>query len=112
MAYECDYPHSDALWPQVPEFLWRSIQQAKLTDAQIDKVTHRNAMRMMRHDMFRYHPRETLTVGALRAKAAADKVDTTPISTGGARPLEEGEKNRRVTSGDIVKMMEQHSRAA
>jgi predicted TIM-barrel fold metal-dependent hydrolase len=112
VAYECDYPHSDALWPEVPEFLWKSVQAAHLTDAQIDKVTHRNAMRMLRHDLFKYHKREELTVGALRAKAAADKVDTTPISSGGVAPLAKGEALRRVTSGDIVKMMEKQDRAA
>lgn len=112
VAYECDYPHSDALWPDVPEFLWNSIQQARLTDAQIDKITHRNAMKWLRHDMFKYHKRETLTVGALRAKAEANEVDTTPLSLGGAKPLEEGEKVRRVTSGDIARMMSEQSKAA
>jgi predicted TIM-barrel fold metal-dependent hydrolase len=112
VAYECDYPHSDALWPEVPEFLWRSIQTAKLTDTQIDKVTHLNAMRMLRHDLFKYHKREALTVGALRKQAKADHVDTTPISSGGAAPLAKGETPRRVTSGDIAKMMEQQAKAA
>src|SRR3984957_11188615 len=85
VAYECDYPHSDSLWPNVPEHLWKSVKQ--LTDAQIQKVTHRNAMRFFKFDPFKHHKREELTVGALRAKAAADKVDTTPKSFGGARPL-------------------------
>ena len=112
VAYECDYPHSDALWPDVPEFLWDSIQQANLTDAQIDKITHRNAIKWLRQDLFHYHKREDLTVGALRAKAKADKIDTAPLSLGGAKPLADGETARRVTSGDIAKMMEQQSRAA
>lgn len=112
VAYECDYPHSDALWPNVPEFLHESIQSARLTDAQIDKITHLNAMRTLRHDLFSYYKREQLTVAALRAKAIADKVDTTPISSGGAAPLAPGEQARRVTSGDIARMMEKQSRAA
>jgi predicted TIM-barrel fold metal-dependent hydrolase len=110
IAYECDYPHSDALWPEVPEWLWRSTQG--LTDTQIDKVTHRNAMRMLRFDPFKFYKREEINVGALRAKATADKVDVTPISTGGAAPLSEGEKKRPVTSGDVLKMFEKQAQAA
>jgi predicted TIM-barrel fold metal-dependent hydrolase len=110
VAYECDYPHSDALWPEVPEWLWRSMQG--LTDAQIDKVTHRNAMRMLCFDPFKFYRREEINVGALRAKAKADKVDVTPISTGGAAPLAESEKKRPVTSGDVLKMFEKQAQAA
>ncbi|TGD71050.1 amidohydrolase [Mangrovimicrobium sediminis] len=105
VAYECDYPHSDALWPEVPEFLWKSFQGLNLSDAQIDKVTHANAARWLNFDLFKHHTREELTVGALRAQAKAENVDVTPISTGGSAPLEEGEAKRRVTSGDIMKMM-------
>ncbi len=107
VAYETDYPHSDTLWPVVPEFLWKSL--GCLTDVQIDKVTHLNAMRWLKHDMFKHYKREELTVGALRAKAQASGVDTTPISTGGNAPLAEGEAKRRVTSGDIVRMMQNQS---
>lgn len=112
VAYETDYPHSDALWPEVPEFLWKSVQLARLTDSQIDKVTHLNAINFLHHDIFRYYGRDELTVGALRAKAAADEVDTTPISSGGAAPLAPGEQPRRVTSGDIAKMMARQAKAA
>ncbi len=105
VAYECDYPHSDALWPEVPEFLWKSFSKTRLTDEQIDKITHANAARWLNFDLFKHHTREELTVGALRAQAKAEAVDVTPISTGGSAPLEEGEARRRVTSGDIVKMM-------
>ena len=110
VAYECDYPHSDCLWPHAPERLWQTIQ--KLTEAQIEKITHRNAMRFFNFDPFRHHGRETLTVGGLRAKAAADKVDITPTSCGGAAPLDAGEAHRVVTSGDIAKMFANHSEAA
>lgn len=101
VAYESDYPHSDTLWPEAPEQLWKSV--SKLTDAQIDKVTHLNAMRFFRFDPFKTYKREELTVGALRAKAAAKGVDTSVRSSAGARPLEEGEQ-RPVTSGDIMGM--------
>ena len=108
VAFETDYPHSDALWPDVPEFLWKSM--APLSDEQIDKVTHLNAMRWLKHDMFSHYKREELSVGALRAKAG--HVDTTPISTGGNAPLAEGEAKRRVTSGDIMQMMKRQSEQA
>ncbi|PPE72099.1 amidohydrolase, partial [Solimonas fluminis] len=102
--------HSDSLWPEVPEYLYKSIRH--LTDAQIDKVTHGNAMRFFNFDPFKHHRREDLTVGALRARAKADGVDTTPVSSGGAKPLAEGEQARPITSGDLMKMFSHHSKAA
>jgi predicted TIM-barrel fold metal-dependent hydrolase len=110
VAYECDYPHSDSLWPKAPERLWETIKA--LTTEQIEKITHRNTMRFFRFDPFRHYRREELTVGALRAKAAADKIDVTPLSSGGITPLAKGEAARVVTSGDVIKMMMQHADAA
>jgi len=110
VAYECDYPHSDCLWPEVPERLWKTVQH--LTEAQIDKVTHLNAMRFFKFDPFKHHKREELTVGALRAKAAADGVDISVRSSGGAAPLAQGEQERPVTSGDLMKMFSHHAKAA
>jgi predicted TIM-barrel fold metal-dependent hydrolase len=100
VAYECDYPHSDALWPEVPEHLWPTVKH--LTAAQIDKVTHGNAIRWFRHDaLLENYRREDITVGALRAKALAKGVDTTPRSSGGIKPANNGQP---VTSGDIMAM--------
>lgn len=107
IAYECDYPHSDTLWPEAPEYLWEAIRH--LTDEQIDKITHRNAMRFFRFDPTEHHAREDLTVGALRETAKAAGVDTTPKSTGGDRPVEEG-TSRPITSGDLMRMFKHHSR--
>ena len=105
VAYECDYPHSDALWPDVPEYLWDSVKH--LTDKQIDKVTHENALRFFRHDsLFANYKREEITVGALRAKAKAKGVDTAPKSSGGSRPSDE---DRPVTSGDVMEMFKEHA---
>jgi predicted TIM-barrel fold metal-dependent hydrolase len=109
-AYECDYPHSDSLWPNVPETLFESVKH--LTDLQINKITHLNAMRFFRVDPLKSNKREDLTVGALRAKAAADKIDVTPKSFGGERPLELGEKPRPITSGDIMSMYNRHRKAS
>lgn len=105
IAYECDYPHSDTLWPEVPERLWPTIKH--LTDVQIDKITHLNGMRFFRFDPFEHFKREELTVGALRAKALAKGVDTSVHSTGGDRPVEEGVK-RPITSGDLMAMFKRH----
>ncbi len=110
VAYECDYPHSDSLWPEAPEFLWESVKH--LTDAQIDKVTHGNAMRFFNFDPLAHHSREDLNVGALRATAAADNVDITPKSYGGAAPLAKDEEPRPITSGDIIGMFTRHAKAA
>lgn len=107
VAYECDYPHSDTLWPECPERLWKTIDH--LDDARIDKITHLNAMNWYSFDPFKHHSRESLTVGALRAKAAADGVDVTPASAGGLNPLE-GTK-RVITSGDLFKMFAHHAEA-
>lgn len=110
VSYECDYPHSDSLWPNAPERLWETVQV--LNERQIEKITHQNAMRWFNFDLFKHHKREELTVGALRAKAAAQGVDTTPKSSGGAAPLAAGETPRTITSGDIMRMMQEHSKAA
>jgi hypothetical protein len=110
VSYECDYPHSDTLWPEVPEYLWQSVNH--LSEALIDKVTHKNAMKFWNFDLFKHFKREEVTVGALRAKAAAAGVDTTPKSSGGAAPLAEGEEPRTITSGDLMKMFAHHAKAA
>jgi hypothetical protein len=108
VAYECDYPHSDTLWPKAPEALWDSLRG--LTDEQIDKVTHLNAMRFFNFDPFRRYKREELTVGALRAQAT--QVDVTPRSYGGEAPLAAGDRPRVVTSGDVIRMFTRQSEAA
>jgi len=102
IAYECDYPHSDTLWPKSPEVLWESIRH--LSDTQIDKITHRNAMRDFQFDPFAHHNKQDLSVGALRAQAKAQQVDTAFQSNGGAAPLADGEVARVVTSADVVAM--------
>ncbi|NND68597.1 MAG: amidohydrolase family protein [Halioglobus sp.] len=107
VAYECDYPHSDTLWPDCPEHLWEQCKH--LTDEQINKITHVNAMRWFNFDPFKQQDKSALTVGALRAKAKADGVDTSPVSMSGEKPLEEGEAQRRITSGDLMRMFAHHA---
>ncbi|MFM5907781.1 MAG: amidohydrolase family protein, partial [Novosphingobium sp.] len=106
VTYEVDYPHSDAVWPDAAEMLWQQIEGTSLTDLQIDKITHLNAMNWLRFDPFAHNKREDLTVGACRARAEARKVDVTPKASGGAVPLTE---DRPVTSGDIMGMFAEHA---
>ncbi|MET0179483.1 MAG: amidohydrolase family protein [Novosphingobium sp.] len=102
IAYECDYPHSDTLWPEVPEHLWPTLNH--LSDERIAKITWKNAVKWFRFEDFqKYNELEDMTVGACRARAAAKGVDTTPKSSGGARPVEDAGL-RPVTSGDIMAM--------
>ncbi|WP_298692774.1 amidohydrolase family protein [uncultured Sphingomonas sp.] len=101
VAYECDYPHSDTLWPDVPEILHKSL--IGLSDETIDKITHKNALDRYNFDAFGpMGGRENCNVGELRK--LADHVNTDPVSYGGPAPLAPGEVARRVTSGDITKM--------
>jgi hypothetical protein len=101
ISYECDYPHSDCLWPEAPERFHDTVKH--LTDAQIDKIGYQNALRFFSYDAIgMLGGRENCTVGALRAKAK--DVDITPRSFGGPAPLAEGEAARPVTSGDILRM--------
>jgi predicted TIM-barrel fold metal-dependent hydrolase len=76
ICWEADYPHSDSTWPDSAERLLASVRAAGLTDAEIDAITHGNAMRHFAYDPFAHRPRERCTVAALRAEA--DGVDTSP----------------------------------
>jgi predicted TIM-barrel fold metal-dependent hydrolase len=74
ICIETDYPHSDAIWPNAPEVLTAHFARTDLTDAEIDKMTHRNAIDFFHYDPFAVRPREQCTVGALRAEAAGHDV--------------------------------------
>ncbi len=74
MAWECDYPHSDSMWPTAPEELTGQLQRWNVPDDEIAKMTHLNAMRWYSFDPFRHVPRERATVGALRAAAVGHDV--------------------------------------
>ncbi|QIE89837.1 amidohydrolase family protein [Pseudomonas nitroreducens] len=101
VAYECDYPHSDTVWPESADMLLNSLKN--LSPTAVDKITHGNALRLYNFDAFgKMGGRDKCTVGALRA--LAQDVDTAAKSYGGPAPLAEGEVRRRVTSGDIIKM--------
>jgi predicted TIM-barrel fold metal-dependent hydrolase len=81
ICWECDYPHSDSTWPMSAETLVKSLNPLDdLTRPEVDAITHSNAMRHFRYDPFAHRPRESCTVGALRAEAS--DVDVTPRSHG------------------------------
>jgi len=105
VCYEADYPHSDTLWPNCPEYLWASVLGQP--DEIINKVTHENAMKLLT-----YHPfeglggRENCTVGALRHLGR--DVDISPrAGLGGLKTNSMdlvGQARRPVTSGEIQAM--------
>ena len=74
ICWECDYPHSDSMWPGAPEQLWRVLQDCQVPDEDIAKMTHENAMRWYSFDPFRHVPRDQATVGALRREAEGHDV--------------------------------------
>jgi len=67
VCWESDYPHSDSTWPRAPEVLEELF--APLSDVQINKITHENAMRHFQFDPYAIRPPERCTVAALRAEA-------------------------------------------
>ena len=73
ITWECDYPHSDSTWPASPEQLFKQFDG--LSDEEINKITHLNAMRCYSFDPFSIRPREKATVGALRAEVAGHDVE-------------------------------------
>jgi predicted TIM-barrel fold metal-dependent hydrolase len=70
ITWECDYPHSDSSWPTAPEAVMKHFDGVPgITDAEINKITHENAMRVFSYDPFSVIPKEQATVAALRAQA-------------------------------------------
>jgi hypothetical protein len=73
VTWECDYPHSDSNWPLSPEVFAESA--GDLTDDEIDKITHLNAMRHFQYDPFAVlGGRDNCTVGALRKQVEGHDV--------------------------------------
>jgi len=104
VMWECDYPHSDTVWPNCPEYLWSGVKN--LDPAVIDRISHGNAMKHYSIDLYgKLGGRENCTVGALRAQAG--HVDTAPrVGLGGLNAFaDRGTEDRRpITSGEINAM--------
>jgi len=94
MMWEMDYPHSDSTWPHAPEMLWKSFDG--ISDDDINRITHLNAMRCYSFDPFAIRPREKCTVGALRAEAA--DVDVEVKSMGRRKAENDGGAQERLSS--------------
>jgi predicted TIM-barrel fold metal-dependent hydrolase len=77
IAWECDYPHSDSLWPDAPEFVLDELNAVGASADDINKITWQNACRFLNFDPFAHIPKEQATVGALRAQAAGWDISTT-----------------------------------
>src|SRR6266576_4136728 len=69
ICWECDYPHSDSMWPGAPEELWDVLEREQVAAEEINKITHENAMRWYHFDPFTHITREQATIGALREAA-------------------------------------------
>ncbi|MCX4426856.1 amidohydrolase family protein [Streptomyces mirabilis] len=89
IAWECDYPHSDSMWPEAPEELMGVMERFDVSDPDINKMTHENAMRWYSFDPFTHVPREQATVGALRKRAEGHDVS---IRSRSHRLIEPAEK--------------------
>ncbi len=96
ITWECDYPHSDTTWPRAPEILAESF--AGVPDADVNKITHENALRHFQLDAFKHRPKAKCRAGALRAESP--NVDMRLKSQGGKPPQEE--KGRFVSTKDVT----------
>lgn len=111
ITWECDYPHADCTWPESADRLWRDLQAAKVPDDEIDMMTHLNAMRIFKFDLFKLRTREELTVGALREKARLAGVDTKPMRAGTGRPPSDSNLGP-VSMRDMAKQLGSRNEAA
>jgi predicted TIM-barrel fold metal-dependent hydrolase len=104
VCLEVDYPHSDTLWPNSPEYFWEAAKD--LAPDVIDAITHGNVMREFSYDpIAAMGGRSNCNVGALRQLGR--DVDLSPRSDLGglqARNAGDGMDRRPVTSGEIQKM--------
>ena len=100
VSWECDYPHSDCLWPNSPESLWNGLKH--LPKETIDKISHLNAMRDFGFDPFAVLGRANCTVGALRARARDVDIAEKGFM-GGLNP--NFDPTRPVTSRDVKRIL-------
>jgi predicted TIM-barrel fold metal-dependent hydrolase len=78
IAWECDFPHSDATWPRSPELLMAELRASGVRDDEVEAITWRNSSRFFGYDPFSQVSREHATVGALRALARDVDTSTVP----------------------------------
>jgi predicted TIM-barrel fold metal-dependent hydrolase len=85
IAFETDYPHSDSLWPDAPEFLLKQCRDAGCSDDLIHKISWANAARFYSYDPFAVIQKKDATVGALRALSPDVETDILPRAEWTAR---------------------------
>jgi predicted TIM-barrel fold metal-dependent hydrolase len=78
IAWECDYPHSDSIFPNAPEFVLNEMNNAGVNDVEINKITWENSSRFFGWDPFKHISKSDATVGALRATATDVDVSIRP----------------------------------
>jgi predicted TIM-barrel fold metal-dependent hydrolase len=96
IAWECDYPHSDSSWPHAPEELVAVAARHDVPRADLDRITHENAMRWYSYDPFAHVPRQQATVAARRERAAGHDV--------AVRSYDKGRFERTRTGADLGKL--------
>ena len=97
VTWECDYPHSDSNWPLSPEVFAESA--GGLTDEEVDKITHLNAMGHFQYDPFSVlGGRANCTVGALRKQVEGHDVSIK------SHVREGRQKNSAQAARDLIKM--------
>ncbi|HQV57522.1 MAG TPA: amidohydrolase family protein [Ilumatobacteraceae bacterium] len=69
IAWECDYPHSDSVFPNAAEFVHNEMALAGCSDSDIEKISWENSCRFFDWDPFRNRTRAEATVGHLRSLA-------------------------------------------
>jgi len=100
VTWECDYPHSDSNWPESPEVFAQSI--GGVSDEDLDKITHRNAMTHYHYDPFSVlGGRENCTVGALRKQVEGHDVSIRSQRRDGEQkgPIKASDLQRMATAG-------------
>ena len=105
ICWEQDYPHSDSSWPTAPDELATMATKYGVSDAELDKMTHENAMRWYHFDPFASIPREQCTVGALRASVAGHDVSVHSMDQGrhaGAGAMSLGQLAAAATADSVV----------
>ncbi|HEV3358645.1 MAG TPA: amidohydrolase family protein [Pseudonocardiaceae bacterium] len=96
IAWECDYPHSDSSWPTAPEEL--AAVADGVSDSDLNKITHENAMRWYSFDPFTHRAREKCTVSALRAEVPDHDVSIKARGTGRKTTTSLDELSRSATA--------------
>ena len=97
MTWEMDYPHSDSSWPHAAQRLWDELKDIPRAD--IDKITHLNAMKCYSFDPFRHLARQDCTVGALTDKAK--HVDLSYLDVGGVSARASGNASGPIPMSQI-----------